>query len=173
MAVLVGVALLVAGCGGAGKHPLLSASAPATVPSVPHAVPSEAAPTVSSARTSAANPAGLPRAVPRFDHVVVAVLENHSYGQVIGRSSTPFLNQLEASAAVLTQSYAITHPSEPNYLALFSGSTQGLSDDSCPHDYTGPNLAGALLARGLSFTGYSEDLPAPGFTGCGSGGLTG
>ncbi len=124
---------------------------------------------MSSARTSAANPAGLPRVVPRFDHVVVAVLENHSYGEVIGRSSTPFLNQLEASAAVLTQSYAITHPSEPNYLALFSGSTQGLSDDSCPHDYTGPNLAGALLARGLSFTGYSEDLPAPGFTGCGSG----
>ena len=69
----------------------------------------------------------------------------------------------------LTQSYAVSHPSEPNYLALFSGSTQGLSDDSCPHDYTGPNLAGALLARGLSFTGYSEDLPAPGFTGCDSG----
>ena len=70
--------------------------------------------------------------VPRFDHVVVAVLENHSYGEVIGRSSAPFLDELEASGAVLTQSYAVGHPSEPNYLALFSGSTQGLSDDSCP-----------------------------------------
>ena len=169
LAVLVGVALLVAGCGSAGKHPLLSASAPVTVPSVPRAAPSDAAPTVSSSGTSAANPTGLPRRVPRFDHVVVAVLENHAYSEVIGQSSAPFLNHLETSGAVLTQSYAITHPSEPNYLALFSGSTQGLSDDSCPHDYTGPNLAGVLLNRGLSFTGYSEDLPAPGFTGCSSG----
>jgi hypothetical protein len=168
LAVLVGGALLVAGCGSAGKQPLSSASAPATVPSVPRAVPSDAGPTVSSSGTSAASPTGLPR-VPRFDHVVVAVVENHAYGEIIGESSMPFLNQLETSGAVLTQSYAVSHPSEPNYLALFSGSTQGLSDDSCPHDYTRPNLAGALLARGLSFTGYSEDLPASGFTGCESG----
>lgn len=166
---LVGVALLVAGCGSAGKHPLLFASAPATTPSAPRAAPSDAAPSVSSSRTSVANPTGLPRMVPRFDHVVVAVLENHAYGEIIGQSSMPFLNQLETSGAVLTRSYAVSHPSEPNYLALFSGSTQGLSDDSCPHDYAGPNLASALLARGLSFTGYSEDLPAPGFTGCDSG----
>jgi phosphatidylinositol-3-phosphatase len=99
----------------------------------------------------------------------VAVLENHSYDQVLGGTNAPFLDSLGAAGAVLTQSYAITHPSEPNYLALFSGSTQGLSDDSCPHDYTGPNLAAALLASGHSFTGYSEDLPEPGFTGCSSG----
>jgi hypothetical protein len=107
--------------------------------------------------------------VPRFDHIVVVVLENHAYSQLIGRGSAPFLNSLADRGAVLTNFYALTHPSEPNYLAMFSGSTHGLSDDSCPHSYTGPNLAASLLAAGQSFTGYSEDLPEPGFTGCSAG----
>jgi len=107
--------------------------------------------------------------VPRFDHIVVAVVENHAYSEIIGRPSAPFLNSLAARGALLTRSYAVTHPSQPNYLALFSGSTQGLTSDSCPHRYTGPNLAAALRAAGLSFVGYSEDLPAAGYPGCGSG----
>ena len=100
---------------------------------------------------------------------MVVVLENHAYSQIVGRSSAPYLNSLADRGAVLSRSYAITHPSEPNYLALFSGSTQGLTDDSCPHSYTGPNLAAALMAAGHSFTGYSEDLPKAGFTGCDDG----
>ena len=90
------------------------------------------------------------------------MLENHSYGEVLGGPSAPFLASLAASGAVLTQSFAITHPSEPNYLALFSGSTQGLTDDSCPHQYAGPNLGASLLAAGRTFAGYSEDLPVAG-----------
>jgi phosphatidylinositol-3-phosphatase len=97
------------------------------------------------------------------------MLENHPYGELIGTSSTPFLTSLASAGAVLTQSYAITHPSEPNYLALFSGSTQGLSDDSCPHTFTGPNLGSSLLAAGDTFTGYSESLPSVGYTGCTTG----
>ncbi|HEV2885704.1 MAG TPA: alkaline phosphatase family protein [Jatrophihabitans sp.] len=97
------------------------------------------------------------------------MIENHAYTDIIGRQSAPFLNSLAARGALLTRFYATTHPSQPNYLAMFSGSTQGLTSNSCPHRYTGPNLAGALLAAGLSFTGYSEDLPAAGFTGCSSG----
>ena len=108
-------------------------------------------------------------AVPRFDHIVVVVLENHAFSQIIGNSSAPYLNSLADRGAVLTRSYGVTYPSQPNYLALFSGSTQGLTDNSCPHNYTGPNLAAALLAAGHSFVGYSEDLPAVGFTGCSSG----
>jgi hypothetical protein len=101
----------------------------------------------------------------------VVVLENHSYNQIAGAGDVPFLNSLAASASgvLLTQSYAVTHPSEPNYLALFSGTTQQLSDDSCPHSYTGPNLAAALIDSGRTFTGYSEGLPQVGFTGCSSG----
>jgi acid phosphatase len=107
--------------------------------------------------------------VPRFAHIVVAVVENHAYSQIVGAGQGPFLSSLATSGAVLTQSYAISHPSEPNYLALFSGSTQGLSNDSCPHTYTGPNLGTALLSAGRTFIGYSESLPSVGFTGCASG----
>ena len=107
--------------------------------------------------------------MPRFAHIVVVILENHAYSQIVDASGTPFLNGLAASGAVMTQSYAITHPSQPNYLALFSGSTQGLADDSCPHSYSGSNLASAVMAAGRSFAGYSDSLPSVGFTGCSSG----
>lgn len=69
--------------------------------------------------------------VPTPDHVVVVVMENHAYSQVIGSSSAPYVNSLAAGGAALTQSYGITHPSQPNYFALFSGSTQGITSDSC------------------------------------------
>jgi hypothetical protein len=99
----------------------------------------------------------------------VAVLENHAYDEVIGSLQAPFINTLAGSGALLTQSFAVTHPSQPNYLALFSGSTQGITDDSCPHTFATSNLARALLDAGNMFAGYSEGLPAPGFAGCSSG----
>nr|WP_264176014.1 alkaline phosphatase family protein [Effusibacillus dendaii] len=60
------------------------------------------------------------------------------------------------------------HPSQPNYLDLFSGSNQGVTDDSCPHPFSAPNLAAELIQAKLTFGGYSEDLPTVGFTGCSS-----
>jgi hypothetical protein len=107
--------------------------------------------------------------VPQPAHTVVVVLENHGYGEVIGSSDAPFLNKLAGRGALFTQSYAITHPSEPNYLALFSGGTQGVTSDACPVTFTAPNLASGLLAAGKTFTGYSESLPATGSRVCSSG----
>ncbi len=75
-----------------------------------------------------------------------------------------------AESAVLTQYHAITHPSQPNYLALFSGSTQNITDNTCPLNLGDrPNLGRQLIDAGLSFTGYSEGLPAAGYTGCSAG----
>ena len=107
--------------------------------------------------------------LPRPDHVVVVVLENHSYSEILDGSQAPFIVSLAAGGAVFTQSSAVTHPSQPNYLALFSGSTQGITDDSCPHTLTTLNLASELAGARYSFAGYSEGLPQPGFTGCSSG----
>jgi hypothetical protein len=107
--------------------------------------------------------------VPRPDHVVVVIEENHAYNSVIGNSGAPYINSLAGQGALFSNSFAITHPSEPNYLALFSGSTQGLTNDSCPHTYTGANLGQELVSAGLTFTGYSETMPSAGFTGCTSG----
>ena len=98
-------------------------------------------------------------------------MENHSYSEVIGSSAAPYINGLALQGASFTASHAVTHPSEPNYLAFFSGSTQGLTDDSCPHTYSTStaNLASELIAAGLTFGGYSEGLPSVGYTGCASG----
>ena len=97
------------------------------------------------------------------------MLENHSVDEVLGSGQAPYLKGLADGGAVLTQSYAITHPSEPNYLAIFSGSTQAITDDACPVEFGGANLAQSLLAAHLSFTGYAEDLPGAGSSVCGSG----
>jgi acid phosphatase len=102
--------------------------------------------------------------------VVVAIFENEDAEDVVGSREAPYLTSLAHAGALFTDAHGVTHPSEPNYLALFSGSTQGVTDDRCPLSFTAPNLAAQLLAAGLSFGGYSEDLPQAGFTGCRSGG---
>src|SRR5579859_4214 len=103
------------------------------------------------------------------DHVVIVIEENHSFSSIIGSSQAPFINSLAQQGALFTQSFAIGHPSEPNYLEFFSGSNQGITDDSCPHTFSVENLASELTAAGLTFTGFSEDLPSVGSTVCTSG----
>jgi acid phosphatase len=95
----------------------------------------------------------------QIQHITLVIMENHDYGEIIGNSSAPFLNSLASDGALLTNSHAVTHPSEPNYLALFSGSTQGVTDDSCPQTFGAPNLAAELESGGYTFAGYAEDLP--------------
>jgi len=107
--------------------------------------------------------------VPRPDHVVIVIEENHSYSEIIGSPDAPYINSLVAQGALFTQSYAITHPSQPNYLDLFSGFNQGVTDDSCPHYFTADNLGLYVLNASLTFGGYSEDLPSVGSTVCTSG----
>ena len=113
------------------------------------------------------DPAGLPR----YDHVVVVMEENHSFDRILGSgaSDDPFIQTLASQGASFTDSHAITHPSQPNYLALFSGSTQGVHNDKQPHPVDAPNLAASLASAGLTFAGYSESLPRAGFTGKKSG----
>ncbi|MER5542111.1 alkaline phosphatase family protein [Streptomyces sp. NPDC002589] len=110
-------------------------------------------------------------AVPTPDHVVVVVMENHAYSQVIGSSKAPYVNSLVSGGASLTQSYAETHPSQPNYYALFSGSTQGVTDDSCvdPGFSSAPNLASEVIDAGRTWASYNESLPSDGATDCSSG----
>jgi hypothetical protein len=112
-----------------------------------------------------------PGPVPRPDHVVIVVFENKNGPSVAGNSAAPYLNSLAAQGASFANSFGLTHPSQPNYLGLFSGSTQGVTGDACPKNFTGtPNLGSQLIAAGLTFAGYSEGMPADGFKGCGVGG---
>jgi hypothetical protein len=109
-------------------------------------------------------------AVPTPAHIVIVVEENRSQANIIGNQAAPYINALAANGAMMTQSFAETHPSEPNYFALFAGSTFGLKENSCPVNLGAtPNLASELLAVGYTFTGYAEGLPAVGSVVCSSG----
>jgi len=150
--------LVLSGCSGSGTTSRSARpSAPATT---------GASHSISATTSSSASPGP---AVPRFAHIVVVVEENRAYAQIIGNSSAPYINTLARSGALFTHSYAIRHPSEPNYLALFSGSTQGLTDDSCPHRYGSDSLGAQLRRSDLGFAGYAESLPSAGYLGCSSG----
>ncbi len=111
--------------------------------------------------------------VPKPDHIIIVILENHAYDQIIGSKAARFMNSLIKNkyCALFTNSFAITHPSQPNYLAIYAGSTEGITDDDRPGNlpFTQPNLGAELLSHGYSFAGYSEDLPLAGFDGNYSG----
>ncbi|MEV6400062.1 alkaline phosphatase family protein [Streptomyces sp. NPDC051907] len=110
-------------------------------------------------------------ALPSYDHVVVVVFENKQYGEIIGSSNAPYVNQLANAGASLTAMKALTHPSQPNYFNLFSGATQGIVGDGCytPQSMTAPNLGQELIAAGKTFATYNEDLPGEGSTACVNG----
>ncbi len=97
-------------------------------------------------------------------HVLVVVEENEDVATILGNTANaPYINTLIAGGAYFSDFHAITHPSQPNYLALFSGSTQGVTTDDIPaSQFAGPDLGSQLIADGQSFTGYSESLPAVG-----------
>lgn len=127
--------------------------------------PTEGA-TASPTASGSASPAST---VPRPRHIVVVMFENHAYSSIIGSTQATFINGLVRKGALFTASYGVTHPSEPNYLALFSGSTHGVTSDQCPTSLHSANLAADLIAAGFSFGGYAEGLPAPGSLACFSG----
>lgn len=104
--------------------------------------------------------------LPRPDHIVIVVEENRGYSKIIGNADAPYINALAQRGVLFTNSYGVTHPSQPNYLALFSGTTRGISSNACPLELKGENLGGALIEKGLSFVSYSESLPEAGYEGC-------
>ncbi|NUL04814.1 putative Ig domain-containing protein [Streptomyces lunaelactis] len=110
-------------------------------------------------------------ALPSYDHVVVVVFENKQYGEIMGSSNAPYINQLAAAGASLTSMKALTHPSQPNYFNLFSGATQGITGDGCytPQSMSAANLGQELAAAGKTFATYNEDLPSEGSTACTNG----
>jgi hypothetical protein len=107
---------------------------------------------------------------PSFSHVFIVVEENHSYSQVVGNASMPYLNMLINNYGLATQYYANTHPSLPNYLWLTSGSGDGITTDVCPATVSQDNIVRHLDAAGISWRSYAENLPSVGFMGCSASG---
>ena len=155
---IVGLALLLATC---------QATTPAGSPApwgAADANPtarSSARPSTSSdgVRSPTSNP-GPPAASAGISHVVVIWMENREAWAVTA-STMPYLYGLSQTYGRADQFYAVTHPSLPNYLAFWSGSTQGVTDDA-DHDLTATSLANQLTAAGKSWRTYAQGYPGGG-----------
>ncbi len=99
--------------------------------------------------------------LPAFRHVYLIVMENKSYGEIVGSPAAPFINRLIARYGLASAYFAVAHPSEPDYIALFSGSTQGITDDGV-YEISAPNLADQLEAHGRTWAVFAQNVP----TGC-------
>ncbi len=116
--------------------------------------------------SSLGRPGQVVTSAPQPDHVVIVIEENKAYKQIIGNMAAQYINHLANEGALFTHSFGVAHPSQPNYLALFSGSAHGVPDNRCLRALTGENLASELRKRGLTFAIYSESMPSVGYTGC-------
>lgn len=117
-------------------------------------------PTLIPESTAAAKPL-----IPNFKHIVIIVLENKEFGTVIGNSLMPNYNRLARDYTLLTQYYAVTHPSLPNYLAVIGGDTFGITTDCNTCFVNAPSLPDMIEATGRTWKTYQEDMPAPCYLG--------
>jgi phosphatidylinositol-3-phosphatase len=138
-----------------GRRILIAAALLAAVPA--GAAARAAAPAVVPlAATLCTGRAGRPAT---YAHVVVVVMENHDYGSVIGSSQAPFTNKLAHACGLATAYHAVTHPSLPNYLAITSGSTAGITSDCTLCRSTLPSIFGQAAGHGLGWRAYEEAMP--------------
>jgi hypothetical protein len=105
--------------------------------------------------------------VPVYDHVMVVVEENHGLADVIGNPAAPNLNYLARTFGLATNYFGVSHPSEPNYVALLGGSTYGVADDNpyYVNKINAPSLISELDGAGISWKAYLESLPHAGYQG--------
>ena len=96
--------------------------------------------------------------VPAFDHIYLIVMENEEKRSVVGNPNAPYLNQLIDDYGIATNYTAVAHPSQPNYVALWSGSTQGVRDDGVRR-IEATNVADQLEANGKSWMVFAENVP--------------
>src|SRR5512143_285724 len=103
--------------------------------------------------------------IPNFKHIVMIVLENKEFGLVVNNGRMPYFNELAKNYTLLTQHYAVAHPSLPNYLALIAGDTFGVSFDCTKCLQDAQTLPDLLEASGRTWKTYQEDMPSACFDG--------
>lgn len=156
-AAVLGAIVILAACSNppAASHPPTSGAAPPSTPT------STLRPSPTPTATPTASPT--PATGGRPSHIFLLVLENKSASQALGRHAD-YLKSLADRYGLATNYVATAHPSQPNYVELFSGSTQGVKDND-PHDIDGETLADQLEAAGLTWRVYAENVPTDCFTG--------
>lgn len=97
-------------------------------------------------------------------HVFLVVEENHSYSQVMGNASMPYLNSLADKYSLATQYYADVHPSIGNYFMLTVGQPETLND-SFSGTISDDNIVRELVSANKTWRSYAESLPSAGYLG--------
>ncbi len=113
------------------------------------------------------HPAGT--TIPKYKHVIIVMEENHDYNALIGSPNAPYITSLSENGVLFTDSHGITHPSQANYLAIFSGDTQGVKGDECLESvtpYHTANLGAELINNGFTFEGFAQTMPSIGYLPC-------
>ena len=159
---------------------LLSACVPSKIPSPDLLLPTSSQAAISTqipettppspTPTPSVPPAPLPsstpvRLVPAFDHIVMIMLENKEISSIIGNSQMRNFNRLAKENTLLTQHYAIMHPSLPNYLALVGGDTFQITQNCEDCFIDAPSLADKIEESGRTWKTYQEHMPEPCFIG--------
>jgi Phospholipase C len=163
---LVTVCLMLGSCSPAS--PILSSVQPASIviaAAAPTQPPVAAQQSIAVTTATAAPQVAPVVKVPGFDHIVLIMLENEYLQDVIGDAQMPHLNALAKQNVLLSNYFAIGHPSLPNYLALVSGSSQNIASDCLNCFVNQPNLADEIEASGRTWKSYQESLPSPCFVG--------
>jgi phosphatidylinositol-3-phosphatase len=112
------------------------------------------------ARAASGPRCGVRRRPPKkWRHVVWIVFENKQYSQVIGSGNAPYINSLAGRCGLATSFFAEAHPSLPNYIAMTSGSTQGIADDSGPSSHP-LNVANIFTQTGVNGRSLEESMPS-------------
>jgi len=106
----------------------------------------------------------VPTSQPTFSHVFLLVEENHSYSEVIGNASMPYLNSLASQYGLATQYFADGHPSLPDYLMLTTGRAETF-DDNFSGTITDDNIVRKVITAGKSWKAYAESIPSAGYLG--------
>jgi acid phosphatase len=161
ISILIGC--LIVACSGAQANGDPTAAPTNPVPASATAAAVAPSPTTASTTDTQPTPSPAPQMglenVPAFSHIFVIILENESFQQITGNSKAPYLNSLATRYATADNYYAVAHPSVPNYLALTSGSTQGVRFDCTSCSYNQQNIVDQLESHGKTWRAYLQDMP--------------
>ena len=155
------ILILLAACSGSSTE--ISTPRPSSTQTLT-SVPPSATLTSTPAQIPSATPTQKPL-VPNFEHIVIIMFENKEFGSVIGNPIMPNYNKLAREYTLLTQYYAVTHPSLPNYIALMGGDTFGIEFNCNDCFINAPSLPDYIEASGRTWKTYQEDMPEPCFLG--------
>jgi phospholipase C len=125
-------------------------------------VPPTATSTVAPTFTPSSTPEPL---APNFEHIVIIVFENKEFDRVIGNEDMPNFNRFASDYTLLTQHYAVRHPSLPNYIAMIGGDTFGINRNCEDCFIDAPSLPDLIETSGRTWKTYQEDMPRPCFIG--------